>query len=95
MPKVRPLTESQRAKARWQAQDDNFRMQIGALVGRMGRKPDCATLGALLGVKDCRAIRRVMNSPEKMTKGQERALMLAFERVGMRYDPTLGEGARA
>ena len=95
MPKVRPLTQSQRNEARWKAQNTNFRMQIGMLFGQMGCRQDVAGLGALFGLKDSRAIRRVMDDPGVMTKAQERRVILAFEKAGLRYDPTLGEGAQA
>lgn len=95
MPKVRALTEDQRQKARWEAQNANFRMQIGALLGLTGQKPTVEALGSLFGLKDCRAVKRVYENPGVMTKEQERRLMILFEKKGLTYDPTLGEGARA
>lgn len=91
MPKVRPLGESAKLKARWDAANASFNRQVGRLLGETGLS--ATELAALIGVhrvtianwrKDC----------THMTIGDERRLMKVFETYGVPYDRTLGEGAK-
>ena len=88
MPKVRPLGESARLKARWAAANANFDRQIGRLMGE--NKLSHTSLAAMIGVtrqtlclwrKDC----------SNVTVAQMRTIMTIFERYGTPFDQTLGD----
>lgn len=79
-------------KIRWSRANDNFRKQIRHLRAETELSIDqiakeCfISRGCLYNyLKDC----------SHMEKVTERYLMILFETNGMRYDPTLGEGAQA
>lgn len=81
-----------KGKSRWQLADDNFRKQVGHLmVEAKLSKQDVANE---LGISQP-TWRRYLESPSTMKKVVERKLAMLFERHGMRYDPTMGEGAGA
>lgn len=92
MPKCKPLTQSQRNAERWRKADDNFRMQVGALMGKSGLTT--VDLTQILGVS-LPTLHLRLSQPQTMRKSEERLLAQTFERYGMRYDPTLGEGVGA
>lgn len=92
MPKMKPLGESARLRARWSAANENFDRQIGRLLGetRMSGTELAASIGVarqtLAGWrKDC----------SKMPIEAERKIITIFEKHGVPYDRTLGEGATA
>lgn len=88
MPKVAPFTASGKEKERWRRADDNFRGQLGALLGRTGMKME--DLARMMGVSAPTMYAR-RNHPATLRKSEERALIGIFARYGMKYDPLLGE----
>lgn len=90
MPKVRPLGESARLKARWDAANADFNRQVGRLLGETGMTQ--TELAGMIGVnrntlagwrRDC----------STMSIAYERKLIGVFEKMKIPYDRTLGEGA--
>lgn len=90
MPRVRPLGDSAKLKARWDAANANFDRQIGRLLGET--KMTQVELANMLGVsrntitswrKDCSA----------MSIAYERKLIGIFEKMKIPYDRTLGEAS--
>lgn len=79
-------------KSRWLIADDNFRRQIDLFmaVSKMTREDIASECGV------CHAtFNNYYNFPSTMRKRTERHLMRVFEEHGMKYDPTMGEGAQA
>lgn len=79
-------------KSRWPRADDNFRQQIDVFsaISKMTH----ADIAKRCGV--CRAtFDNYYNHPSTLKKRVERSLMMLFEEHDQRYDPTMGEGARA
>ena len=80
------------AKGRWSIADDNFREQLDLFMvkTRMKREEIAA---------ECEVCHATLNnyykSPSTMPKKVERRLTMLFEKYGLRYDPTMGEGVRA
>ena len=90
MPKLRPLTQDQKQKTRWQKQDKHFRAQIGALL-------EVSNLSELelawrLGIKCQQTMRKKIDHPAMLKKSEERKLADVFEEFGLKYDFTMGEG---
>ena len=92
MPKIKPLGESARLRARWTAANENFDRQVGRLLGEA--RLTGTKLAEMIGVnrvtlanwrKDC----------SKMPIEAERKLITIFEKYGVPYDRTLGEGLSA
>lgn len=76
---------------RWQAADENFRKQIDHFKAESG-------LNVTQIAEQCGGISRIsmyryMEHPASMPKRTERYLTMLFEKYGMRYDPTMGEGS--
>ena len=76
---------------RWARADSNFRKQIRMLMAEMGTASK-ERVASEAGIASC-TFYRIYNSPSRMTKCAERQIASVFERSGMRYDMTLGEGA--
>lgn len=79
-------------KSRWMIADDNFRRQIDLFMvnSRMTREDIASECGV------CHAtFNNYYNHPSTMKKRVERHLATLFEAHGMKYDPTMGEGAGA
>lgn len=93
MPKVRPLTQAQKAQNRWQKQDRNFAEQIGKLRG-VSNLTD-ADLAIRLGLKCRQTVSEKLKHPSKLKKVEERLLAEVFEEYGLKYDFTMGEGGAA
>ena len=93
MPKVRPLTESLRAKEkaenRWKKADTNFAAQIGSLleVSKLSE----LQLAWRLGIKCQATMRKKIDHPATLKKIEERKLAETFEEFGLKYDFTMGE----
>ena len=78
-------------KTRWQLADDNFRKQIDMLMAVMGTK-NKARVAEEAGIERCTFYNRYRR-PGTLTKCEERMLASLFERNGLHYDMTQGEGA--
>lgn len=92
MPKVKPLGESAKLKARWKEANASFDRQIAWLcvVSRMSGSEVAEHIGVARGTlarwrKDCSC----------MTIGAERKLIALFENYGIPYDRMLGEKKEA
>ena len=92
MPKVKPLGESARLKARWDAANANFERQVGRLLGETGITR--TELAEMLGVSR-QTLGRWLKNCSTMPIGAERKLIGIFEKNGVPYDRTLGEGVSA
>lgn len=79
-------------KTRWQKADENFRFQVKVLMAKSGLS--VSKIGSRCNVSHT-TMYHYMNCPAEMPKRIERYLTLLFEEHGLRYDPTLGEGAGA
>ena len=78
--------------SRWIRADENFRQQIDVFMAKSQMKRE--EIADFCGV--CHAtFNNYYNHPSTMKKRVERFLSMLFESHGMRYDPTLGEGAQA
>lgn len=89
MPRTRPLTQNQKTAARWHAQNDAFYEQferIRKLSGMTKR-----SLADYLGLSVPTMI-KYAQQPDEMPKKVERRLVLLAEKVGVAYDPALGDG---
>lgn len=89
MPKVRPLTESGRIAARWQAQDQAFSDQFDRICKLSGMTR--VQIAAYLEISVPTLI-KYMKNPDDMPKRIERRLVLLAEKVGIEYNPGLGGG---
>ena len=79
-------------KTRWQLADDNFRKQFDHfLVESRLKRQD---IEREMGISPP-TLKRYYDSPSTMTRRRERQLIQIFERYGVKYDMTLGEGAGA
>lgn len=78
---------------RWMRADENFRTQIDTLMAKMRTrsKQRVANEAGIVGS----TFYKHYETPSKLTKKEERLLASVFERYGLKYDPTLGEGAQA
>jgi hypothetical protein len=81
-----------KGKSRWQLADENFRRQFDHFLAESGLKRK--DVENELGISPP-TLKRYYDSPSTMTRYRERQLVQLFERYGVRYDLTLGEGARA
>lgn len=77
-------------RSRWQKADDNFRGQIKLLMLKMGVK-NLTMVASEAGITAGTLYNRFKH-PATLLKREERQLASLFERYGMTYDPTLGEG---
>ena len=88
MPKVKPLGDSAKIKARWEAANASFDRQIGRLCGET--RMTLTDVATMVGVT-----RQTLASWRKdcthMTIGAERKLIALFEKHGIPYDRMLGE----
>lgn len=78
---------------RWQKADENFRKQIERFKAESG-------LNVRQIAEQCGGLTRTtmyqyIAHPSFMPKRTERYLTMLFEKYGMRYDPTMGEGEAA
>lgn len=80
-------------KSRWQLADDNFREQIDLLMVRM-RTKNKADVADAAGIKRNSFYNRYEH-PRTLRVFEVRLLMIVFEKYGLRFDPTMGEGAAA
>lgn len=80
-------------KSRWQLADDNFREQIDLLMVRMHTK-NKADVADAAGIKRNSFYNRYEH-PRTLRVFEVRLLMIVFEKYGLRFDPTMGEGAAA
>ena len=83
----------QSAKTRWQKADDNFREQIDLLMVKM-RTKNKALVADEAGIKRNSFYERYLH-PRTLRLCEQRLLMILFEKYGLRFDVTLGEGAAA
>lgn len=90
MPRIKPLGDSAKAKARWQKANENFDFQIG--VAMVQTKLTAEALAKEIGISRS-TLAKWRKDCSQMTIAGERKLILAFERLGIRYDRMLGEGA--
>lgn len=90
MPKVRPLTQAQRAKGRWTKADTNFAAQVGSLL-EVSKLTELQ-LAWRLGIKSQQTMRKKIDHPATLKKVEERKLAEVFEEYGLKYDFTMGEG---
>lgn len=79
-------------QARWQAADENFRMQIRQLMAAMDTR-DKDRVAQEAGMKSSTFYMRY-RTPATLRRGEERQLQSLFARYGLRYDMTLGEGCQ-
>lgn len=79
--------------AKWRSADENFRQQIRQLMARMGVR-NLNTVADEAGIKPS-TFRNRFDAPSSLLKREERMLSVLFERYGMAYDATLGEGESA
>ena len=93
MPKVRPLTQAQKAQNRWKKADTNFAAQIGALL-EVSKLTE-TELGRRLGIKCQATMRKKIDHPAALKKVEDRLLAEVFEEYGLKYDFTMGEGGAA
>ena len=77
---------------RWTRMNDNFRKQIEHFEVETRMKP--AQIAKECGISAA-SMYNYMRDCAHMTKLTERYLIQLFERHGMKYDPTLGEGVNA
>lgn len=89
MPRVKPLGDSAKAKARWSAANASFDRQIGRLAGEM--KYTATELAEMIGVTR-RTLSKWRKDCSTMTIGDERKIIMIFEKHGIPYDRMLGEG---
>lgn len=75
---------------RWQKADENFRKQIKMLMIAMNTN-DKRDIAREAGLSPFIIYSR-FETPSKLCKIEERQLASVFERYGLQYDPTLGEG---
>lgn len=94
MPKVRPLTEAQKEAARRKAAVINFQLQMERLGKEIGMTARQA-IGLATGAPRPSTTSIYYKDPWRMTKAQERGILLLFEQSGLVYDPSWGEGAEA
>lgn len=80
-------------KSRWQLADDNFRQQIDLLMVKM-RTKNKADVADEAGIKRNSFYNRYEH-PRTLRVFEVRLLMIVFEKYGLRFDPTMGEGAAA
>ena len=83
----------QEVKTRWQKADENFREQIDLLMVKM-RTNNKAFVADQAGIKRNSFYERY-NHPRTLRMGEQRMLIALFESYGLKFDPTLGEGAAA
>ena len=78
---------------RWKRADENFRKQIDTLKVAMG----CRSLARVANEAGLvpSTLYSHYNAPGKISRREERQLSSVFERYGLKYDPTWGEGASA
>lgn len=93
MPKVRPLTQEQKEAARWTKADRNFRRQIDEIADILGFTPK-QVIGFVLKTTHYQTIKRFYDDPSRMTKKQERDFASFFEKNGLPFDMTWGEGGK-
>lgn len=93
MPKVRPLTQEQKEKTRWQKADDNFRAQIDLLLYKSDMNK--IELAHRLGIKSYATMETRYKHPSKLKKAEERRLASLFEEFGLIYDFTMGDVTNA
>lgn len=80
-------------KTRWQLADENFREQIDLLMVRM-RTKNKADVADEAGISRSNFYARYAH-PRTLRLFEVRLLMMLFEKHGLRFDPTLGEGTEA
>ncbi|MBE5798358.1 MAG: hypothetical protein E7321_00195 [Clostridiales bacterium] len=80
-------------KSRWQLADDNFREQIDLLMVRMHTK-NKADVADAAGIKRNSFYNRYEH-PRTLRVFEMRLLSILFEKHGMVFDQTMGEGAAA
>ena len=89
MPKVKPLGESAKLKARWDAANANFDRQIGRLEGE--HRITTKKLAEMIGVSR-QTLAKWRKDCSTMPIAAERRLIVIFDKYGLPYDRTLGEG---
>lgn len=90
MPRVKPLGDSAKRKARWDAANANFNRQVGRLLGETGMTGE--ELSSLIGV-DRTTLARWRKDCSAMSIAYERRLIEIFEKMKVPYDRTLGEAS--
>ena len=88
-----PATPIAPPKTRWQKADENFRLQIRRLMAEMGTTTK--ELVAKEAGMEYRTFCKKYQNPGSLLKREERQIASVFERYGLHYDPTMGEGVTA
>lgn len=78
-------------KSRWQLADENFREQIDLLMVKM-RTRNKADVADEAGLRRSSFYSRY-DHPRTLRISELRLLMILFEKYGLKFDPTMGEGA--
>ena len=94
MPKVKGLTQAQKETERRKAAVRNFHQQLTAAADVLGITAR-QVLGRATGTPRASTMSERYADPWRITKEQERGLMLLFAECGLTYDPTWGEGSTA
>lgn len=89
MPKVRPLGDGAKLKARWNAANASFDRQIGRLMGET--RCSMTQLAEQIGVTR-QSLAKWRKDCSTMTIASERKVITVFEKYGVPYDRTMGEG---